>query len=37
MDVYKKLVELDKKLGVTTSNQLFRCLIQTCRLDIIEV
>ena len=35
--VYKKLVELDTKLGTTASEQLFKCLYRTTRLDIIEV
>ena len=35
--VYKKLVELDKKLGTTVSEQLYRCLYRTTRFDIIEV
>ena len=37
IDVYKMLVELDTKLGVTTSEQLYKCLFHTSRLDIIEV
>ena len=37
IDVYKMLVELDTKLGVTTSEQLYKCLVCTSRLDIIEV
>ena len=37
IDVYKILVELDRKIGVTVSEQLFRCLVRTSRLDIIEV
>ena len=37
IDVYKTFVELDTKLGVTDSEQLFRCLIFTSRLDIIQV
>ena len=37
IDVYKMLVELDTKLGVTASDQLFRCLTKTSRPDIIEV
>ena len=37
IDVYKMLVELDTKLGVTTSEQLYKCLCYTFRLDIIEV
>ena len=37
IDVYKILVEVDSKLGVTTFEQLYRCLSYTSRLDIIEV
>ena len=37
IDVYKMLVELDTKLGVTASDQLYRCILKTSRLDIIEV
>ena len=35
--VYKKLVELDTKLGTTVSEQLYGCLYRTTRLDIIKV
>ena len=35
--VYKKLVELDGRLGTTPSEQLFECLRKTTRLDIIKV
>ena len=35
--VYKKLVELDTKLGTTASEQLYTCLYRTTRLDIIKV
>ena len=37
IEVYKKLVELDIKLGRTASEQLFKCLLRTSRLDIIKV
>ena len=37
IDVFKELVELDTKLGVTTSQQLYEGLYHTSRLDIIEV
>ena len=37
-EVYAKLVELDTRLGTTTaSEQLFSCLENTIRLDIIKV
>ena len=35
--VYKKLIELDTKLGTTVSEQLYGCLNRTTRLDIIKV
>ena len=35
--VYKELVRLDTKLGVTASEQLYKCLFHTSRLDIVEV
>ena len=35
--VYKKLVDLDTKLGTTVSDQLYRCLCHTTRSDIIKV
>ena len=35
--VYKKLVELDTKLGTTASEQLLQILSHTTRLDIIMV
>ena len=37
MNAYKKLVELDGRLGTTSSEQLFECLRKTTRLDIIKV
>ena len=36
-DVYAKLVELDTKLGTTSSEQLFSCVFYTLNLDIIKV
>ena len=36
-DVYSKLVELDTKLGTTSSEQLFDCVSNTLNLDIIKV
>ena len=35
--VYQELVELDRRLGTTPSEQLFECLRKTTRLDIIKV
>ena len=37
IEVYKKLVQLDQKLGTATSEQLANCIFFTSRLDIIEV
>ena len=35
--LYTKLVKLDTKLGTKVSEQLFKCLCSTTRLDIIKV
>ena len=35
--VYSKLLELDVKLGIAASDQLFGCLLNTTRSDIIKV
>ena len=35
--VYKKLIDLDTKLGTTVFEQLFICLLNTTRSDIIKV
>ena len=37
IDIYKNLAEIDTNLGMAASEQLFRCLLKTSRLDIIEV
>ena len=37
VNVYKKLVELDTKLGTPSSEQLFVCLSNTTRWDLIKV
>ena len=37
INVYRKLVELDTKLGTTASEQLYKCLNRTRRSDIIKV
>ena len=37
IDIYKNLAEIDTNLGMADSEQLFMCLLQTSRLDIIEV
>jgi len=36
-ELYSKLVELDTRLGTTASEQLYWCLLNTTRSDIIEV
>ena len=36
-DVYTKLVELDERLGTKASKQLYECLKNTTRSDIIKV
>ena len=35
--VYLRLIELDTKLGTSTSEQLNSCLVHTSRWDIIKV
>ena len=37
VDIYSELVELDTKLGTSSSDQLFECLRFTSRWDIIKV
>ena len=37
IEVYNQLVKLDARLGTTSSEQLFKCLFHTTRLDIIKV
>ena len=36
-EVYTKLVELEKRLGIKASKQLYECLKYTTRSDIIKV
>ena len=36
-ELYSKLVELDTRLGTTSSEQLFKCVLNTSNLDIIKV
>ena len=36
-EVYTKLVQLDENLGITASEQLFSCLKETTRWEIIKV
>ena len=35
--VYKQLLEIDSKLGITQSEQLFKCVFFTVRIDLIKV
>ena len=35
--VYKQLLEIDSKLGTTQSEQLFWCVFNSLRMDIIKV
>ena len=37
IEVYEKLIELDTKLGIIASEQLYLCLQYTTRCDIIKV
>ena len=37
IELYTKLVELDTRLGTTAAEQLFACVGNTMRLDIIKV
>ena len=35
--IYKQLLEIDSKLGTTQSEQLFECVYNTLRMDLIKV
>ena len=35
--IYKQLLEIDSKLGTTQSEQLFKCVFQSLRIDLIKV
>ena len=35
--VYKQLLEIDSKLGTTQSEQLFKCVFYSLRMDLIKV
>ena len=35
--MFKKLLEIDSKLGTTQSEQLFSCVLNTVRIDLIKV
>ena len=35
--IYKQLLEIDAKLGTTQSEQLFKCVFFSLRMDLIQV
>ena len=35
--IYKQLLEIDSKLGTTQSEQLFECVFNSLRMDLIKV
>ena len=35
--IYKQLLEIDAKLGTTQSEQLFQCVFNSLRIDLIKV
>ena len=35
--VYKQLLEIDAKLGTTQTEQLFKCVFHSLRMDLIKV
>ena len=35
--IYKQLLEIDSKLGTTQSEQLFKCVFHSLRMDLIKV
>ena len=35
--IYKKLLEIDSKLGTTQSEQLLKCVFNSLRMDLIQV
>ena len=37
VEIYKQLLEIDSKLGTTQSEQLFECVFNTVRMDLIKV
>ena len=37
VSIYKQLLEIDSKIGTTPSEQLFRCVFHSLRMDLIEV
>ena len=37
VNIYKRLLEIDSKLGTTQSEQLFECVFRSFRIDLIKV
>ena len=37
IEIYKKLLEIDAKLGTTQTEQLFECVFNSVRMDLIKV
>ena len=37
IEIYKKLAEIDSELGTTQTEQLFECLYNSVRMDLIKV
>ena len=37
VEIYKQLLEIDSKLGTTQSEQLFQCVFNSLRIDLIMV
>ena len=37
IEIYKKLLEIDAKLGTTSTEQLFKCVFHSVRMDLIKV
>ena len=37
ISIYKQLLEIDSQLGTTQTEQLFRCVFHSVRMDLIKV
>ena len=37
IDIFKELCEIDSKLGITQTEQLFGCVLYSVRIDLIKV
>ena len=37
VEIYKQLLEIDSKLGTTQTEQLFKCVFHSLRMDLIKV